>query len=74
MAGSLNPAMTAALLSVRVEVANFQGLIAAVLPLNLYIGLFHISLLPLLRASPAAKAVRFLRLCMPLFDGFFYCL
>ena len=44
MVGSLNSAMTAALLAVRVEVANFYGLTAAVLPLNLHIGLVHIDL------------------------------
>ncbi len=44
MVSSLHSAMTAALLAVRVEVANFYGLIAAILPLNLYIGLVHIVL------------------------------
>ncbi len=44
MIGSLKSAMTAALLAVRVEVANFHGLTAAVLPLNLHIGLVHIVL------------------------------
>jgi hypothetical protein len=36
--------MTAALLAVRVEVANFYEIAVAVLPLNLYIGLVHIVL------------------------------
>jgi hypothetical protein len=57
MVGSLNSAMTAALLSVRVEVANFHGLTAAVLPLNLYIGLFHIDPPSQRRASPAGPGI-----------------
>ena len=44
MVSSRHSTMAAALLAVRVEVANFYGLIAAILPLNLYIGLVHIVL------------------------------
>jgi len=54
MVGSLNSAMTAALLAVRVEIANFYGLTVAVMPLNLYIGLFHIDLPPQRQASACA--------------------
>jgi hypothetical protein len=37
--------MTAALLAVRIQVADFYGLAAAFLPLNLHIGVVHIVLL-----------------------------
>jgi hypothetical protein len=37
--------MTAALLAVRIQVADFYGLAAVFLPLNLHIGVVHIDLL-----------------------------
>jgi hypothetical protein len=37
--------MTAALLAVRIQVADFYGFAAAFLPLNLYISVVHIDLL-----------------------------
>jgi len=58
MVGSLNSAMTAALLAIGVEVANFYGLFAAVLPLNLHIGLVHIDLpSPTLRVTGARRSI-----------------
>jgi hypothetical protein len=49
--------MAAALLAVRVEVANFYGLTAAILPLNLYIGLVHIVLPSQCRFLPVRAAL-----------------
>ena len=45
MIGPRHSAMTAALLAVRIQVADFYGFAAAFLPLNLYIGVVHIDLL-----------------------------
>jgi len=58
MVSSLHSAMAAALLAVRVEVANFYGIAVAVLPLNLYIGLVHIVPLSNLLFSSVAFCVR----------------
>ncbi len=41
-----NAAMTAALLAVRIQVADFYGLAAAFLPLNWHIDVVHIDLPP----------------------------
>jgi len=60
MVGSLNSAMTAALLAVRVEVPNFYGRTGAVLPLNLHIGLVHIDHPSQLAAKWLGKTARFL--------------
>jgi hypothetical protein len=42
MIGPRHSAMTAALLAVRIQVADFYGLAAAFMPLNLHIGVVHI--------------------------------
>jgi hypothetical protein len=36
--------MTAALLAVKIEIANFDAITAAIMPFNLRIGIFHINL------------------------------
>ena len=45
MIGPRNAAMTAALLAVRIQVADFYGLAAAFLPFNLHIDVVHVDLL-----------------------------
>jgi len=49
--------MTAALLVMRIQVADFYGLAASFLPLNLHIGVVHIDLLSQ-RPESAAFCVR----------------
>ena len=56
MIGPGHFAMTAALLAVRIEVANFYGLTAAFLPLNLHIGFVHIVLTSQRPPSPGANS------------------
>jgi hypothetical protein len=41
MIGPLYAAMTAALLAVRIEIADFDALTAAILPINLKVGFVH---------------------------------
>jgi hypothetical protein len=41
MIGPLYSAMTAALLTVRIEIADFDALTAAILPFNLKVGFVH---------------------------------
>jgi hypothetical protein len=41
MIDARHPAVTATLLAVRIEVADFDGLAAAILPFNLNIGFVH---------------------------------
>lgn len=60
MIGPRHSAMTAALLAVRIQVADFYGLAAAFLSLNLVIGVVHIDLLSQRLESPGLKAVRLL--------------
>jgi hypothetical protein len=43
MIGTRYSAMTAALLAVKIEIANFDALTSAIMPLNLRIGIFHIN-------------------------------
>ena len=54
MIGPRHSAMTAALLAVRIQVADFYGLAAAFLPLNLHIDVVHIDLLYQRHVSTAA--------------------
>jgi len=56
MIGPRHSAMTAALLAVRIQVADFYGLAAAFLPLNLHIGVVHIDLLSQRRTEPPAQS------------------
>ncbi len=51
MIGPRNAAMTAALLAVRIQVADFYGLAAPFLPFNLHIDVVHIDLI----SQPVSK-------------------
>jgi hypothetical protein len=59
MIGSRHSAMTATLLAVRIVVADFDGLAAAILPFNLNIGFIHADLFSQRSGHPPQVALTF---------------